>query len=209
MKIWFIADTHFGHKNILRHSSRRIDVMGLKGVDDIEGHDQWLISRWNELIAKNDRVYILGDFHMGSKDDFRKLMHKLNGKKYMIQGNHDKNVDGHKNFFVGVWDMKLLRFEKKNFPFLEEDFVIFACHYPMKSWLQKPNGSINIYGHVHNNSPSIDDGIDLCYNVGLDNPKNDYGPIELEELYRRMKEKTGGLTFKKYADTNYVGDVIR
>ena len=41
--IWFIADLHIGHKNILKHSPSRIKAMGLKDEADIESHDNYII----------------------------------------------------------------------------------------------------------------------------------------------------------------------
>ena len=81
-KTFLIADTHFFHENI------------------IEEINQTIIKNWNEMVDDNDIIYHLGDFTMvpyieglSYKDRYisiaNKLLDRLNGKKYLIRGNHD------------------------------------------------------------------------------------------------------------------------
>ena len=126
-KIFFTADTHFQHANILKHCADRISAAGIE-VDDVAGHDKWLIQRWNETVGKHDTVYILGDFAFGSPDSVKKLFGKLNGKKFLILGNHDGSSEKLTNYFVQVTQMKLVDFRKSVYPFLDEDFQLFMCH---------------------------------------------------------------------------------
>ena len=53
MATYFIADLHFGHKNILGFDKRP--------WINIEDHDVALIKNWNEAVGYEDDVYILGD----------------------------------------------------------------------------------------------------------------------------------------------------
>ena len=50
---FFIADTHFGHANVLKHDKRPFA--------DIEAHDKSLIENWNRALNDDDECYILGD----------------------------------------------------------------------------------------------------------------------------------------------------
>ena len=50
---YFIADTHFGHNNIIKMCNRPFD--------SIEAMNEALISAWNERVTGNDTVFILGD----------------------------------------------------------------------------------------------------------------------------------------------------
>ena len=51
--VWFTADLHFGHKNILKHCPKRGEVGGFD-PEDVEAHDKWLIEKWNSTIGKKD-----------------------------------------------------------------------------------------------------------------------------------------------------------
>lgn len=52
-----------------------------------------LIANYNSVVHKNDTVYLLGDicFRIGI-DKANELIASLNGKKYLIKGNHDKKL---------------------------------------------------------------------------------------------------------------------
>ena len=38
--VYFLADTHIDHKNILIHQPNRIKDLNLKGADDVEGMNE-------------------------------------------------------------------------------------------------------------------------------------------------------------------------
>lgn len=78
---YYIADTHFGHKNILRYDNRPFS--------DLEQMEQTIRTLWNAAVRKNDTVYILGDFCWGKADEWLRIVRKLNGQKVLIEGNHD------------------------------------------------------------------------------------------------------------------------
>ena len=46
--IWFISDTHFGHKNILKYDNRPFET--------IEKHDEHIVRVWNERVAADDTM---------------------------------------------------------------------------------------------------------------------------------------------------------
>ena len=82
-KIFYIADTHFGHDNIRKLSNRPFST--------VEEMDNALINNWNSVVTDDDDVYILGDFSYKSEDPIDYLK-KLNGKKHLIVGNHDNKL---------------------------------------------------------------------------------------------------------------------
>ena len=49
-----------------------------------------MIMKWNRKVQKNDEVVIIGDFSFGNSEETISLLHRLNGKLFLIQGNHDK-----------------------------------------------------------------------------------------------------------------------
>ena len=83
-KIYFTADLHFGHSNILKHSPKR----PFSDTVDIVAHDEWLLDLWKSTVDKRDTVYILGDLTFLKSENARHLLEKLPGQKFLIEGNH-------------------------------------------------------------------------------------------------------------------------
>ena len=54
MRNWYIADTHFGHCNVIRFDGRPFG--------DVEEMDRVLMENWNARVGDGDDVYVLGDF---------------------------------------------------------------------------------------------------------------------------------------------------
>ena len=79
--IWITSDTHFNHYNIIEYCNRPFS-----NVDEM---NKELIKRWNSVVKKNDKVWHLGDFFLGKKDDAADIISHLNGNIYLIKGNHD------------------------------------------------------------------------------------------------------------------------
>ena len=199
--IWFTSDLHLGHKNILKHQVNRIAQMHLKDENDIEGHDKYIINMWNEKVQPNDEVYVLGDMTMGSQQTALHYIDKLKSKGckiHLLVGNHDKSIRNMVNKFDSINLIKREIFKKNDFPFLSNDFEVIMSHYPFKSWEGKCRGSMQIYGHVHDNALWIDESEDLTFNVGLDNPICNCQLISLEELYGIYLKKLNGLNPKEY-----------
>lgn len=202
--VYFISDLHLCHRNILKHSKDRIKVMGLKDENDIEGHDKYIIDMWLNTVKRGDHIYVLGDMILANREISLKILHKLKSKGchiHLIVGNHDKSIVKLTDMFDSIDLIKVVDFKKTVFPFLDNDFTCVMCHYPMKSWPRKPHGAVNLYGHVHDNSPWIDiETDDLCLNVGLDTSFADYKLIPLEKIYEWYKNKLGGLKPEEYIE---------
>lgn len=202
VKVWFISDTHFGHKNILKHCPKRAEEGGFAN-GDVEAHDKWLTDVWNRTIGKKDIVYIVGDFSFNSPDFIRKkLMPSLHGRKYLILGNHDKSSSHLEGYFEKITQMDEVVFKKKNFPFIDEpSFRVFMCHYPMVTWPDKHHGSVNVHGHCHSNLDQYnDDNTSLRVDVGIDGELAGFRPVSLERLYAHFKAKAGGMPLDRYAE---------
>lgn len=183
-KVWFIADLHFGHESILKFTQRPIVLSS-----NINEHDDLLVYKWNKTIAKQDHVYILGDLSFKNAEDTRKILEKLNGKKHLIIGNHDKSADSeiNSNYFVDKAQILDVRFKKENFPFLVEDFKVNLCHYPICSWNGKNHGVSAIHGHCHGKYDNLNtDSEELRVDVGLDGKLADYNFVSLERLYNHF-----------------------
>lgn len=166
---YFIADTHFKHQNILKLSNRPFAT--------IEEHDEALIKNWNDTVKPDDEIYILGDFTMSRKGkDANALLSRLNGKKYLIKGNHEHYLNDPEfdmSNYEWVKDYFELRYDKIQ-------FVLF--HYPILEWNGFFQKSLHLYGHVHNTREDyFTNTLDArAVNVGVD--MTHFKPIAITEL---------------------------
>lgn len=201
--IWFTSDTHFSHKNVLKHCKGRLKAFNIdETLDDKEKvnlNDEAVIKRWNSKVKKTDIVYIIGDFSFASPDETKKILGRLNGKKFLISGNHDKSSEHLSGYFEQIVQIKEINFKRKNYDFLEEDFSVICCHYPMVTWNRKHYGSVNVHGHCHGNIDEYNEkSDDLRVDVGFDGKLANYNLIDLKTLYRYFKTKTDGKLFSDY-----------
>lgn len=82
---FFTSDTHFNHANIIRFCNCPFK--------DVEQMNETLIANWNRVVGMDDTVFHLGDFCLGGAAEWTKVLDRLNGKIYLIMGNHDlKNL---------------------------------------------------------------------------------------------------------------------
>lgn len=96
------SDHHFGHKNILTFEPCRATAMRIDGYED---HTEWLIARHNETVSKDDTVLFIGDLAFNGVPQ---VLPRLNGKKYLILGNHDKKGNQVYSDMEGVISGELL-----------------------------------------------------------------------------------------------------
>ena len=160
-----------------------------------------LINNWNEVVSSNDIVFILGDFCFDQKTQWVKFLKKLNGKKYLVQGNHDRDTAIPHELFEGVADIMQVYIWNHDSEELDEDgdplkeyydkFVL--CHYCMTAWPGQWNGFRHLFGHSHSrpNSSSLDTTLidkrpQPSYDVGVDN--NNFYPIERTQINEILKD---------------------
>ena len=118
--IFFTADTHFGHSNVIQFENRPFQT-----VDEM---DEALVENWNRRVSPEDDIYILGDFTLKGPETANALLERLQGRKYLIRGNHDGYVDRasfHREYFLWVKDYYELQYRGRWF---------ILCHYPLLSW---------------------------------------------------------------------------
>ncbi len=77
-RVFVIADTHFGHKNVIEFEKE------FRPFQTIEEHDDELVYRWNNTVNKNDTIWHLGDVLFG-RDAFETLR-RLKGVKSWLWG---------------------------------------------------------------------------------------------------------------------------
>lgn len=207
--IFFTADLHFGHSNILKHMPER--PFASEGL--IKEHDEWLLDLWRSSVDKRDDIYILGDLTFLKSEDARHLLEKLPGRKYLVEGNHDGSIRAYHNYFTSVHQILHIDIKHNRCPFLEKTLRLSMCHYPMITWNHKSYGSVMLHGHCHgkldeHNSQSPD----LRFDVGIDGTLSraigkekgsDFALIDIEHLYEYICAKAGSTDFESYAKASY------
>jgi calcineurin-like phosphoesterase family protein len=178
MNLWFYADPHFGHWNVVKFCSRPFST--------VLEMNETLVENFNKVVGHTDTVVFAGDFAMNHAY-IRKYLYRLNGKWIWVRGNHD----------LPKWD-KIVK---------DPDFIskveswhdiysfspgwpITVCHYPMMSWPGSYRSSWQLFGHVHGRlarptSFALDAGVDAW----------NYSPVHIDQIREvmRKKQSTGEL----------------
>lgn len=164
--IFLIADTHFQQKNILTFVDNENNLIRGARFSSTEEMDEHMIDRWNSVVKNGDIVYHLGDIFFGSKEGFRKIASRLNGKKRLVAGNHDDIK----------WIAKEGIFSKILVCRTFTEFGLFLSHIPVHEASLVEKELFNVHGHYHHNpSPP---GPYRCVSV----EQIEYTPISIEEV---------------------------
>lgn len=148
--------------------------------------DEALINNWNSVVKKDDIVFHLGDFAFAPNYRWKEILSKLNGRIYLIIGNHDKSRwpgDSVMGLFAGVYNQVELK--------IDNQYHIYLNHYPFLCYAgtyRNPKYcTIQLYGHVHthpNSNGKDDERVKMTfpyqYDVGVDN--NNYTPISWQQV---------------------------
>lgn len=188
-KIFFTADNHFGHANIIQYCSRPFS-----NVDEM---DQFMIDAWNDTVpAHGATVFHLGDLTLGP--DAAKYLDCLTGWPICILRNrwhHDKrwlanllyNDDELTAFSYVVDPMLVLEIEKDDGG---PPLFIHLSHYPLREWDRQWYGAWHLHGHCHGNigvmewkeMKSANGTINMAWRVDVGVDCWDYAPVSLERL---------------------------
>lgn len=171
-KVWFTSDLHFWHKNICKYCNRPFETM--------EEMHEALINNWNSVVKEDDTVFVLGDMGFCGYDKLEPLMSQLNGKKYLIQGNHDSDkivfrlyeaniIEG----YYKIHEVTIIGDEEC------PDQQLTLCHFPMIDWPNKERGAWMVHGHQHQ-LPETPSCSVMHWDVGVD--KNNLKPVSFEQL---------------------------
>jgi len=162
MATYFTADTHFGHKNIIKYCNRPFC-----SVDEM---NEVMIENWNRTVSSKDTVYHLGDFGFKGVD---LILPRLNGQIHLIHGNHDNSMIKRNRRFVTSSPIKEIRINGTK---------TVLHHYSMRVWNASFHGSYHLFGHSHSSLPPLG----LSFDVGVD--AWDFTPISEERVIDKMKE---------------------
>lgn len=163
--IYFIADTHFSEENIILYENRPFK--------DAAEMDSTLLERWNQVILKEDEVYVLGDFGAQDRESF--IVSQLKGRKFLVKGNHDTKSNSYYRDcgFEEVYDCPIIL---KNFWILSHEPLYVNTNMPYA----------NLFGHVHN-SPIIKTYSNQHYCVSVE--RINYTPISFNDIISNIQNQ--------------------
>ncbi len=176
--LFFTSDLHFGHTNIIPWRDSR--------WPDVSEMNEYLVERWNDIVEPGDHTVVVGDIVMGKRDENLPIIHRLNGTKSLVSGNHDhcsrylwgrgeKGDAKHKRwletygqYFDDVIEGTLMfgPFDVNHFPYGPVDHTNEPRHID-----QRPvdNGRPLLHGHTHSpHAITMSDKGTTMINVGVD-----------------------------------------
>ena len=202
---YFISDTHFNHKNIMRFCDRP--------YTSLEDMEKQMIERWNSVVKKDELVFILGDIIFGGSEIYERILPQLNGRKWLILGNHDYiNIkQGFKKYFEKILNKAFITIDGVPIILNHEPLLCFAGQDKNKRW--------QLFGHVHT-TKYLKKSCDfsrlelLCtptmYDVGAD--FNNYKPIGFKELKQiinaQVEHKMNFIEYHKFISSNSVKKMV-
>lgn len=179
---FFYSDPHFGHSKIIEYCNRPFR--------DVEHQTETLIQRYNNVVRPDQTVLWLGDcFFRHSDVEQTVLLSKLNGKKCLVAGNHDRA--SRRMAKVGF------EFVVKQLVWEQDGYVFRGSHFPWKNmmfdegnltryaderfpkWHPKYNkDEVLVHGHTHdtrqhNGGTAVHCGVDAW----------SYGPVPIRYVH--------------------------
>ena len=178
-RVFFTSDTHFYHSNIINFCGRPFK--------NVEVMNETLIANWNSVVGPDDIIFHLGDFCLGGSAEWTNILNRLNGKIYLIVGNHDiKNLrQGYYSRFEHIAMQMHIEVGKQK---------IYLNHCPFLCYGGAYRDTWQLFGHVHTSKQNT--GIDAPrlhmlfptqYDVGVDN--NNFTPVSFEQVKRIIERQ--------------------
>ena len=204
MSIFFTADSHFDHKNIVKYCKRPFTV----DYDGVREMNRLIIDRWNTTVKPEDTIYHLGDFAFTRKyARILALLDQLNGTIILIPGNHDKQrtIDAFKEHprgrvitsnYSDAGAFLNIRINKQ---------LITLCHFAMRVWDKSHFGSWHLYGHSHGSLP--DNEYSLSTDIGVD--RWDFTPVSIEQLQELFDKRLDSIKNTPTRTDEFLGGLIQ
>lgn len=140
---YYISDLHFFHRAL----NTKMDV---RGFEDVDAMNEFMIQQWNKKVKKRDEVVVLGDFSWGNARETAEIVERLNGKIFLIRGNHDHFLDD-KSF-----DRSVFGWIKDYAELNDNRRKVVLSHYPIAfyngQYRRDENGNpktFMLHGHIH------------------------------------------------------------
>ena len=200
-RVFFTSDTHFNHTNIIRFCNRPFK--------DVAHMNETIIANWNSVVGPDDIIFHLGDFCLGGSAEWINVLNRLNGKIYLIAGNHDiKNLrQNYTKYFEQITMQMHIEVDKQKIylnhcPFLcyggayritmqmhieVDKQKIYLNHCPFLCYGGAYSDTWQLFGHVHTSRhntgkdvPRLKMLFPTQYDVGVDN--NNFTPVSYAQV---------------------------
>lgn len=193
-KLFFTSDTHYGHTNICRATTKWSNAEDLtRDFKSLEEMNDTLVNNINKVVGENDVLFHLGDWSFGGFDNIEEFRNRINCKNiHLILGNHDHHIERNKddiqrlfssvNHYINL-DIILPSNIKKG---KINKFKFVLMHYPIASWNGMNDGVMHLHGHVHL-PPHLCIAEGRAMDVGVDG--NAMYPLGLFEIVSLLKDQ--------------------
>lgn len=151
--------------------------------------NETMITNWNNKVGKHDIVFHLGDFAFCGSKEYNELLSRLNGKIYLIKGNHDnKNLrQGYSKLFADIQEQMTICIGK---------YSVYLNHYPFLCFTGSYHDHVlQLFGHVHSGPHCTVKDLKRLkylyksqYDVGVDN--NNFTPVSWEEIIQKINKES-------------------
>ena len=131
--------------------------------------NETIIANWNSVVGPDDIIFHLGDFCLGDSAEWINVLNRLNGKIYLIAGNHDiKDLrQNYTKYFEQITMQMHIEVDKQK---------IYLSHCPFLCYGGVYRDTWQLFGHVHTSRyntgkdvPRLKMLFPIQYDVGVDN----------------------------------------
>ena len=156
MRTFITSDLHWGHRNIMSFCPQS----RARFRNDLDYMNEQMVKEWNDLIAPEDLVYILGDIAFLPAQKAAEYMNRCNGVKILVEGNHDRKT---------LQDPTFRNCFKEVHKYLDINYngtKVVMFHYPICEWDQMHRGAVHFHGHLHGGVSGMEQY--RCRDMGMD-----------------------------------------
>ena len=192
--LFFTSDTHYGHTNICRATTRWTDADNVtRDFKSLDHMNDTIVNNINEVVGENDILIHLGDFSFGGFDNISEFRNRIICKNiHLVLGNHDHHIERNKDdiqrLFTSVNHYINLDLRRPS-PFKKgemDKFKFVLMHFPIASWDGMNDNVIHLHGHVHlPPHQRIAEG--KAMDVGVDG--NNMEPLVLGEVLGLLRDQ--------------------
>lgn len=182
-QIYFSSDFHYNHANLVKGVTQWDTTEPCRDYDTVQEHNEALVKSINDTVKTLDRLYFLGDWSMGGKEEVFNFRKRIKCKNiHFILGNHDEHVRKNYNKCQELFNSVDVYQEIK---IGKSQFVLF--HYPINSWHNKKNtdhSAIHLYGHTHTELNMHKSSLCVCIDA-----HPEFRPFHIDEIRGIVKSK--------------------
>lgn len=168
--VWISSDLHFNHDRPFIWKER-----GFTSVDEM---NEGIINNFNSVVKEKDVLFLLGDCMLGDNKKGIELLKRLNGRKYLVIGNHDSKSRVQEYTENNIFCM----IDNIGISCVYGDRVFILTHFPMA--IDGYYRHYNIHGHIHTKDNFF---TKRNYNVCLE--AHDCFPVNIKDIVKAIEER--------------------